>query len=712
MDPQQFQLFLTELGKINTNLQAIQNIMPLKEKDPKKSKVIDEKPTNKEQIRIKEIAKIYSKEFSKKFEDLTKKQEELQKKQETFLKKNGITVKIESVSRDVLRSLKKVFSDSVGRSLSVQAAPGGKKSGLAGAAGDFLGNLIGGAGPWGALIAAIAAVGGVAVIFLLLKNLDKLAAFLKDALPAIGDFLVKVLPPAIESAGKAISTVVLPLLNALVEGVVKLADTLLTRLPPVLKAIGDIVIPLIKTVVDGIVKLADTVLKYVSPIIKSIGDIIVPIVNNVKEFLSFVIQNIPTIVDAFFGGLAKLTDVILKNLPPIMPFLTQIAGYIKDIGLSLIDKIPGILNTLKEVFLPLLGSIKEIILALIPPVKDLLASILDNVGKIAGIVKDILISAFNNLKEILVKLFDALQPILPYVGPAFMGTLDLLKTTVLGIFDAFSKLINFFRDVALKILDSVDKMFSSFSDNFKWIMTQDPGHIIKVAGAVTALGAAMATFGLADASGKIISSAGSFFTKLVGGKTPVDTIIALSDRSDKILTTADNIKILSSTLAEVTKEKYGDGFVEEMKKVSHGLSLLTGVKNFDKIGDLDKLKNLNNLDVKPVEVNQSTVLQQQRPEEENVFKDLYVSTDKLNESILSLKGSLDDIKLRLNDSLRVQQQQAQLTDSSINTLKEIRDKDQSSSNVVVNNSTNSMVFSQKSTSNSDYRKDLVGTVFS
>lgn len=712
MDPQQFQLFLTELGKINTNLQAIQNIMPLKEKDPKKSKVIDEKPTNKEQIRIKEIAKIYSKEFSKKFEDLTKKQEELQKKQETFLKKNGITVKIESVSRDVLRSLKKVFSDSVGRSLSVQAAPGGKKSGLAGAAGDFLGNLIGGAGPWGALIAAIAAVGGVAVIFLLLKNLDKLAAFLKDALPAIGDFLVKVLPPAIESAGKAISTVVLPLLNALVEGVVKLADTLLTRLPPVLKAIGDIVIPLIKTVVDGIVKLADTVLKYVSPIIKSIGDIIVPIVNNVKEFLSFVIQNIPTIVDAFFGGIAKLTDVILKNLPPIMPFLTQIAGYIKDIGLSLIDKIPGILNTLKEVFLPLLGSIKEIILALIPPVKDLLASILDNVGKIAGIVKDILISAFNNLKEILVKLFDALQPILPYVGPAFMGTLDLLKTTVLGIFDAFSKLINFFRDVALKILDSVDKMFSSFSDNFKWIMTQDPGHIIKVAGAVTALGAAMATFGLADASGKIISSAGSFFTKLVGGKTPVDTIIALSDRSDKILTTADNIKILSSTLAEVTKEKYGDGFVEEMKKVSHGLSLLTSVKNFDKIGDLDKLKNLNNLDVKPVEVNQSTVLQQQRPEEENVFKDLYVSTDKLNESILSLKGSLDDIKLRLNDSLRVQQQQAQLTDSSINTLKEIRDKDQSSSNVVVNNSTNSMVFSQKSTSNSDYRKDLVGTVFS
>lgn len=712
MDPQQFQLFLTELGKINSNLQAIQSIMPIKEKDPKKSKAVEEKPSNKEQIRIKEIAKIYSKEFNKKFEDLTKKQEELQKKQETFLKKNGIAVKIESVSRDVLRSLKKVFSDSVGRSLSAQTAPGGKKSGLAGAAGDFLGNLVGGAGIWGVLIAAIAAVGGVAVIFLLLKNLDKIGSFIKDVLPSVGDFLVKVLPPAIESAGKAISTIVLPLLNALVEGVVKLADTILTRLPPVLKSIGDLVLPLIKTIVDGIVNLADTVLKYISPIIKSIGDIIVPIVDKVKEFLMFVIQNIPTIVDTFFGGIAKLTDVIMKNLPPIMPFLTQIAGFIKDIGLSLIDKIPGILNTLKEVFLPLLGSIKEIILALIPPVKDLLASVLDNIGKIAGIIKDILISAFNNLKEILTKLFDALQPILPYVGPAFMGTLDLLKTAVLGIFDAFSKLVNFFRDIALKVLDSVDKIFEAFSNNFKWIITQDPGHILKVAGAVVALGAAMATFGMADAAGNIISGAGSFFTKIVGGKTPVDTIIALADRSDKILTTADNIKILSSTLAEVTKEKYGDSFVEEMKKVSHGLSLVTSVKNFDKIGDLDKLKNLNNLEVKPVEVSQTTAQQQIPEQEENVFKDLYVSTDKLNESILSLKVSLDDIKLRLNDSLKVQQQQAQLTDSSISTLKEIRDKEQSSSNVVVNNSTNSMVFSQKSTSNSDYRKDLVGTIFS
>ncbi len=59
MDPQQFQQFLTELAKVNTSLQNIQATMP--EKDNKKDKNAENKPTNKEQIRLKEIAKIYSK---------------------------------------------------------------------------------------------------------------------------------------------------------------------------------------------------------------------------------------------------------------------------------------------------------------------------------------------------------------------------------------------------------------------------------------------------------------------------------------------------------------------------------------------------------------------------------------------------------------------------------------------------------------------------
>ena len=677
MDPQQFQLFLTELAKVNTSLQNIQATMP--EKDNKKDKNAENKPTNKEQIRIKEIAKIYSKEFNKKFEDINKKQEDIQKKQETFLKKNGITVRIESISRDVLRSLKKVFSDSMSRSVSMQAAPGGKKTGLAGAAGDFLGGLVGGAGPWGVLIAAIAAVGGVAVIFLLLKNLDKLAAFIKDVLPSIGDFLVKVLPPAIESAGKAISTIILPLLKA---------------------------------VAENIVKLVDTVLRYVSPILKAIGDIILPIIKDVKEFLMYIIKNIPTIVDSFFGGIAKLTEIILTNLPPIMPFITQLANYIKEIYLSLIDKIPMFLSTLKDVLLPTLGAIKDVLLALIPPTKEFLVKVTEGIVLIAPYIKDILLSAFTNLKEILVSLFNALQPLLQYVGPVFMGTLDLLTAAVTGIFNSFSTLVNYLKDVALKILDSVDKIFKSFSDNFKWIITQDPVHILKVAGAVATLGGALAVFGTADAYGNLVAGAGSFFTKIVGGKTPVDTIIDLANKSDKILLASDNLKILSATLVEITQEKYGDQFVDEMKKVSYGLALVTNVKNLDKLQNLDKLKNLNNVSVEPIEIKQTTVQQSVTPtEEDNVFRNLYVSTDNLNESILSLKNSLDEISNKLNDSIKVQTQQAQLTDSSISTLREIRDKDQSSSNVVVNNSSNNMVFSQKSISNSEYRKDLVGATF-
>lgn len=678
MDPQQFQLFLDQLTKISSRLDAIYNEMPEPE-DKNKDKGKIERLQPKEKERQKEIAKIYSKEFEKNFEKLNKKQKELFDENQKIFQKNGIKVRLEFVSRDVLRNLKKIFSESVAGSLAMQTAGGGKKGGgMAGAAGNFLGNLIGGAGPWGAIIAAIAAVGGVAIIYLLLQNLDKLASFMKDALPAIGDFLVKVLPPAIESAGKAISTVVLPLMKALVENVVKLADTFLTHIPPILK---------------------------------SIGDILLPILNNVKEFFMFIISNIPTIVDAFFGGISKLTEIILTNLPPIMPYLVQIAGFVKEIGMSLIDKIPIILNTFKDVFLPTLTAIKDIILALIPPLKDILSEVIKGITLIAPYVKDILISAFNNLKDILTSLFVAIQPLLQYIGPVFMASLEIVKNTVLGIFDAFSKLINFFRDVALKILDSVDKIFETFSNNFKWIMSQDPGHILRVAGAVTALGVAIASFGLSAAGGSVASAAGTLFNRVVNGKTPLESIIEFADKSEKLKAAADNVSVLSSALATFTQAKYGDDFVDQMAKVSKGIEQITNVKGLEKLGNLKYVTELKNVEMPAKQIefntNQTTPTAATTFESESVFDSLYISTNNLNDSIVELNTSLNQIRDRLDNSIKVQQQQAKLTDNSLGTLKEIRDKEQSGSNVVVNNSSSQMVLTQKSMSNLDFRRGLL-----
>jgi hypothetical protein len=675
MDPQQFQLFLDQLTKISSRLDSIYSTMP--EPDDKKGKDKDKidrlQPREKE--RIKEIAKIYSKEFDKNFTKLTKKQEELNDKNEKIFQKNGIKVKLESVSRDVLRSLKKIFSESTARSLSMQTAPGGGKGGggIAGAAGNFLGNLIGGAGPWGAIIAAIAAVGGVAVIYLLLQNLDKLSAFLKDALPAIGDFLVKILPPAIESAGKAMSTILLPL---------------------------------IQTVTESIVKLADTIMAHIPGILKSLGDILIPILTNVKEFFEFIISNIPSIVDSFFGGISKLTEVILSNLPSIMPYITAIAGYIKEIGLSLIDKIPKMLDTLKAVFLPTLSAVKDIILALIPPVKELLANTIEGIQTIAPYIKTILVSAFDNLRKIINTLVISLEPFVTLIGHSLLEAVKLVSTVVDDVTNSFTTFVNFIRDVAIKALDTVEKIFTKFSDTFKWLITQDPLHITAVATAVLALGAAVATFGLANASGNLIAEAGSFFKK---GKTPIDSILALADKSDKLKLASDNIGVLSNTLAAFTQQTYGDGFVDQMDKVSKGIEKITGVKNLDKLENLKYVNELKNIDLpaKSVEIAAQQKTDVSFKESSDVFEDLYSSTTTLNDSITELTASLDNIKNRIEDSIKVQQQQAKLTDNSLGTLKEIRDKEQSSSNVVVNNSSSQMVLTQKQSSNFDFRRGLV-----
>jgi hypothetical protein len=389
-----------------------------------------------------------------------------------------------------------------------------------------------------------------------------------------------------------------------------------------------------------------------------------------------------------------------------MPYITELASYIKEIYLSLIDKIPVILNTFKDVFLPTLSAVKDVILALIPPLKDILSETINGITTIAPYVKAILVSAFENLRKIINTLVVSLEPFVTLIGQTLLEAFKAITVYVDQFFDSFKTLVNFIKDVALQSISTVEKIFTKFSDTFKWIITQDPAHITAVAAAVVALGAAVATFGLADASGTLISAAGSFFKK---GKTPLDAIIDLADKSDKLIIASNNIGILSSTLAEFTKQTYGDEFVDQMAKVGKGIEQITNVKNLDKLQNLKYVNDLKNVELpaKSVEIAAQQKTDVSFKESSDVFEDLYSSTTTLNDSITELTASLDNIKNRIEDSIKVQQQQAKLTDNSLGTLKEIRDKEQSNNNVVVNNSSSQMVLTQKQSSNFDFRRGLV-----
>lgn len=86
-----------------------------------------------------------------------------------------------------------------------------------------------------------------------------------------------------------------------------------------------------------------------------------------------------------------------------------------------------------------------------------------------------------------------------------------------------------------------------------------------------------------------------------------------------------------------------------------------------------------------------------------------------SQSISELKATVAELSNKFDKffekTLTFYNNDQKMLNASTRLLQEIRDKEQGSSNVVVNNSQNSMIFSQKSNSNLEYRRDLANLAY-
>lgn len=88
---------------------------------------------------------------------------------------------------------------------------------------------------------------------------------------------------------------------------------------------------------------------------------------------------------------------------------------------------------------------------------------------------------------------------------------------------------------------------------------------------------------------------------------------------------------------------------------------------------------------------------------------------KTKESVDQLRSSVEQISKTLNEYLnkaeKLYDAEFKLMTSNNEILQQIKDKEAANSNVVVNNSSNNMVFSHKTSSNNEYRSELANRVF-
>lgn len=714
MDPIQFQAFLDKLTDISKSLEELLDKQDeIKEAD---SSGKEKRPglfsrdrtpsrlSSKEKKIEAEKGSIYAKEFLKLFEGLENDRKKNENKVNEMFRKNLIKVSLDWVGRRAIDQLKGVLSDSTLKNVKDKRATAAAAGG-----GGLLGGLIGGVGgalgAFSALIPMIMAIGGIAALIVLIKNLDKAGEFIKAVLPALGEFLSRVLPVA--------------------------ADTIIKLLSGTM--------PAIKTLLEYLKELLFKVLDSLPSILKSISDAVMPIINRVFDYLSTL--DIPAILNSIFTGVKSILDVIVAQIPVIIPPLTKLGGAIKEIILSVVNNLPAILRGfnsiiktitnfvkdvlpalsdfvqkifnfvlslmpyVKEIALKYLEVIKDVIITITPYLKDIIAVVTNGLKVIAPILGDIILRILDRLQVVILDLFDAIRDVAPY----FTKQVEALAMAIIALTKPLDTLIEKLGDILIKILDTIKEGVISTRENLKTLASMVKGINIvdyfKLAGGITALGVAMATFGMADGVGRLFQGAGSFFTSKQ--KTAVDTILDLAKNEKEIYSVASSLNVLNKIISEYSTASSGDKFYDEMKKVSAGVALLT---NIDKIENLDKLKNLTELKAltqQTVPAVQEVKLNEvDRAESAQVFGGIYSVTSRVNEKMDNITGSLAELNSKIGEMLVLQNKHANLAEESVDYLGELNNKEGAKGNLMVANSNSNIIFNEKSTSQFDFRKEM------
>ena len=713
MDQGQFTAFLDKLTEIS---RSIEQLLDKQDEIKEASDGKDSRPglfsrdkspsklTSKEKKVQAEIGSIYAKEFMKLFEGLDDDRKKNENKVNEMFKKNLIKVSLEWVGKRAIDQLKSVMNDSALKDVK-------KKSAGAAAAGAGAGGLLGGLasglggalGALNSLIPLIMAIGGIAAILMLVKNIDKVGEFVKSVLPSLGDFLVKILPVAADNILKIIQGV-LPVLKTLLEYLKEMFFKVLDSLPGILKAVSDTVMPIITKLFDylktldipGILKAAFDGIKGILEILAAQIPVLIPPVLKLAGAVKDIIMSLIGYIPDIFIGVKKVINAItlfVKEAIPalgdflqrILNFITDMAPYIKDIAFKYLD------------------TIKTIVLAMIPHVKDILAIVVNGITFLAPFLQTVLLKAIDAIQGIVLKLFDTIKDVAPY----FTKQVGYVKDAIVALAAPLDTLIGKLGDVLIKILDTVKEGIISTRANLLTLAVMVRGVNIvdyfKLAAGITALGVAMATFGLADGAGRLFQSAGSFFSK---GKSSVDVILDLAKNEEQIYTVASSLDLLSRVIKETTSISAGDKFYAEMKKVSEGLALLT---NVDKIENLDKLQNLSKIkdafgtNTESVNVKMSDM---DKAESAQLFSGIYTVTGKVNDKMDSINDTLSELNGKFSQMIVLQNKQASYAAESADHLEGINSKESTGGNVTVASSNNNIIFNEKSTSQFDYRREM------
>lgn len=291
------------------------------------------------------------------------------------------------------------------------------------------------------------------------QNLDQLLNNFVDSVITVGDNLIPRVSMILESITKLISSLA-PKLVAEVPNIVS------QLLPSIIQG----AVSIVNAIVQALPQLIDTIVGMLPQFIAGIQQIFTGIIEALPSLMQTLVSQLPTLIPMIIDGIVGMVVTLASSFGDIIqPLIDNLPEIITSIVDSLINNLPILIEGCVNLIIALVGALPQIIMALIQAIPQIIVSIvealfnalpilLEGVASIFGSAWDVIVSIFSGAGAFFGNLFSG---IINIVGPIFSGLGTIASTIWNGIQSIFSVAVGFFSTIFSGVVNTVSGIFST-----------------------------------------------------------------------------------------------------------------------------------------------------------------------------------------------------------------------------------------------------------
>lgn len=254
-------------------------------------------------------------------------------------------------------------------------------------------------------------------------------------------------------------------------GIKEVGDALMNFSEILMKSIGEMA----PKVTEGIIKLVNTIIPQIPPLLQTILPIIIQgatdMINGLivifPALLKLIQDNLPTIIQAAFTLIGQFSKTIMDMLPQILELgIEVLLELVEGITQAIPDLIPTVIDIIGQIVQTLLNHLDEIIFAGIDLLIALIDGLIEAIPELIDMLPEIIATIVTTLTTptMLMKLIAAGVQLLVAVGMGLMEALPQLITLIPRIiYDLILK----FREGKDKMLEIGEQMITGLWDGIK-----------------------------------------------------------------------------------------------------------------------------------------------------------------------------------------------------------------------------------------------------